>query len=119
MLCLPTCLSEGQPISILEAYAAGCVVITTDRGGIRDVFQDGINGFQIEAHSVESVKRGFVRCLSDHCDLMTIAMANCEEARLKYRTSRYSSSIKQILDHAGGGEARGRGTWSGASPRLS
>lgn len=42
------CLSshfEGMPISILEAFACGCVPICTPVGGIADVIQNGINGF--------------------------------------------------------------------------
>ncbi len=43
---LPTYYSnEGQPISILEAYTNGCAVITTDQGGIKDIFQDRVNGY--------------------------------------------------------------------------
>lgn len=98
VLCLPTSLSEGQPVSILEAYAAGCVVITTDRGGIRDVFRDGINGFEVEPESAGSLARVFDRCLSSPGDLMAIAMANADEVRSTYRTSRYSASILQIFD---------------------
>lgn len=36
--------NEGQPISILEAYTNGCAVVTTDQGGIKDIFQDKVNG---------------------------------------------------------------------------
>src|SRR5688572_28192161 len=38
VFCLPTRMLEGQPISVLEAYAAGCVVVTTGQAGTRDVF---------------------------------------------------------------------------------
>jgi len=34
VFCLPTHnMFEGQPISILEAYASGCIVLTTENGG--------------------------------------------------------------------------------------
>ncbi len=39
---------EGQPISILEAYGAGQVVLTTYQGGIRDIFRDQENGLALE-----------------------------------------------------------------------
>ncbi len=49
IFCLPTYYPyEGQPISILEAYASGCVVITTNVSGVLDVFTDGVNGFLVE-----------------------------------------------------------------------
>ena len=48
VFCLPTYYPyEGQPISILEAYASGCAVITTDHSGIFDIFTDGANGYAV------------------------------------------------------------------------
>jgi glycosyltransferase involved in cell wall biosynthesis len=39
IFCLPTYYPyEGQPIAILEAFASGCVVITTNHSGISDFF---------------------------------------------------------------------------------
>lgn len=57
---LPTYYSnEGQPISILEAYATGCAVITDeDVGGIRDIFRDDMNGISIRNRDVESIFNG-------------------------------------------------------------
>lgn len=54
---LPTYYSnEGQPISILEAYATGCAVITDESvGGIKDIFQDGINGVSIKNKDIYSI----------------------------------------------------------------
>ena len=50
---------EGQPISILEAYAKGCYVITDSNiGGIKDIFIDKINGKKIIAKNTESIKEG-------------------------------------------------------------
>ncbi|MHA4984949.1 glycosyltransferase family 4 protein [Cetobacterium somerae] len=57
---LPTYYSnEGQPISILEAYAAGCAVITDEStGGIKDIFSNGINGISIKSKDVDSIYSG-------------------------------------------------------------
>ena len=54
---LPTYYSnEGQPISILEAYATGCAVITTEStGGISDIFTNGVNGLSIEIKNVNDI----------------------------------------------------------------
>lgn len=54
---LPTYYSnEGQPISILEAYANGCSVITDEMtGGIRDIFINNLNGISIESRNFEDI----------------------------------------------------------------
>ncbi len=98
LFCLPTSLSEGQPISILEAYASGCAVIATDQGGIRDVFQDKINGFQVEAKSPESLKNTLEHCLQNTEALMPIATTNFTVAQKKYRTSHYHSALMNIVN---------------------
>jgi glycosyltransferase involved in cell wall biosynthesis len=39
-----TSLNEGTPVSIIEAMASGKAVVSTDVGGVKDVFEDGYSG---------------------------------------------------------------------------
>ncbi len=39
---------EGQPLTLLEAWAAKLPVIVTDVGGNRDFIKEGVNGFLVE-----------------------------------------------------------------------
>lgn len=41
---------EGNPISLLEAMAAGCVPICTCVGGMKNIIVDGKNGFFVEGN---------------------------------------------------------------------
>ncbi len=46
--------TEGQPISILEAMARGNIVLTTDQGGIPDIFSEK-NGYFIEKKNSRNI----------------------------------------------------------------
>lgn len=100
VFCLPTSLNEGQPISILEAYASGCVVITTDQGGIRDIFTDGINGYEVLKNSADSI-RSVLEVLfgSAHpSSLCRMALNNRAKADELYRTDRYNARLLSIVE---------------------
>lgn len=51
---LPT-LEEGFAISISEAMATGCVVITTPESGASEIIENGVNGFIIPSRSPVSI----------------------------------------------------------------
>lgn len=97
VFCLPTCLLEGQPISILEAYASGCVVLSTTSGGISDIFQDGINGYEVPPASVSGIKAAIEQIVIDSHKLQVIGCSNRITAQRLYRISTYNNSLKQIM----------------------
>jgi glycosyltransferase involved in cell wall biosynthesis len=50
-----TSASEGTPVTIIEALAAGRPVVATDVGGVRDVVDDGETGFLIPAQDTDAL----------------------------------------------------------------
>lgn len=98
VFCLPTEYFEGQPISILEAYASGCVVLTTGQSGIRDVFRDGTNGFEVEAGSVQSIGTALEALVSRREQLLPIALTNRLAAGSTYRSARYIAALRSIVE---------------------
>lgn len=99
VFCLPTYYPyEGQPISILEAYASGCAVITTNHSGIPDVFRDGTNGFQVEKRSVADLRAALDRALKEPRALRRMAETNFTTARELYRTSVYQRAVSAVID---------------------
>jgi glycosyltransferase involved in cell wall biosynthesis len=99
VFCLPTYYPyEGQPISILEAYATGCVVVTTEHSGIPEVFTDGVNGFAVKPRSADSVRQALELIARDPRRLVEIAVANRNVAHERYRTGAYLSALTAILE---------------------
>lgn len=103
VFCLPTYYPyEGQPISILEAYASGCAVISTNHSGIPDVFQDGLNGFLVSPRSVSDLQRAITRAVAEPDRLRDAAMSNLETARRSYRAADYKRSLMKIIGSVAG-----------------
>ena len=54
-------LSEGLPISMLEAFAAGIPAIATEIAGNKDILRNSVFGILVEPNSIESIRRGIVK----------------------------------------------------------
>lgn len=99
VFCLPTYYPyEGQPVSILEAFAAGCAVITTGHSGIPDVFQHEINGLQVAPRSVDDLRSAIRSAVLDPDRLQRMAMTNYETALDRYRASGFQRAVVQVID---------------------
>lgn len=98
LFCLPTYYPyEGQPISILEAYASGCVVMTTDHSGIFDIFEPGVNGICVDKQSADSIGEAIRRTVEAPQPLRAMALTNRKEADRRYRTSLYAKNLMNVL----------------------
>ncbi len=51
-----TSIREGFSVSVLEAMASSLPVVVSDSGGVREMVEDGVNGFIIEDFDVEKFK---------------------------------------------------------------
>jgi N-acetyl sugar amidotransferase len=101
VFCLPTYYAhEGQPISILEAYASGCAVITTDHSGIRDVFRHETNGLEVAKMSTTDLRTAITTAVAEPERLRRMATTNLKAALENYRTSEYSKKLLSIIDAA-------------------
>lgn len=98
VFCLPTYYAyEGQPISILEAYASGCAVITTYHSGIVDIFKDGENGYVVETRSVDSLRRALERVCDSSTELSKIGLLNSAIASEKYTTRNHLDLLVKTI----------------------
>ena len=97
IFCLPTNFHEGQPMSIIEAYASGCVVVTTARPGILDIFKPLKNGFLIDSNNPISLKNIIEFNCKDLPKIGGIALNNRDYAEKKFREQTFCKSIESIL----------------------
>lgn len=98
MFCLPTYYPyEGQPISILEAYASGCAVMTTDHSGIFDTFSPGVNGLEVKPRKPDSIAAALQHALAHPEELCRFAQTNNKHAQQKYRSSTHLVALEKII----------------------
>ena len=54
---------DNQPLSILESFASGLPVVTTNAGGIPDMVTDGVTGVVVEMDDYQALARGAIDLL--------------------------------------------------------
>lgn len=98
VLCLPTSFLEGQPISILEAYAAGCVVVATGQPGILDVFTPDENGYVLGTATPQEIAGVLSRLVAERSGLGAIGLRNRKLAEDRYRASISMERVAAIIE---------------------
>ncbi|MBV9122149.1 MAG: glycosyltransferase, partial [Planctomycetes bacterium] len=99
-------LTEGLPVILLEAFAAGVPVVATAVGGIPEVVEDGTNGYLVPAANPGLLARR----LQDLLQAGTAARAMGERGRQKihdrFTFAGQSKSYQRLFDQLTGGGPR-------------
>ncbi len=90
---LPTSHPEGMPNAILEAMAAGAVIISTPIGGITDVVDAGVNGSIINAPDATKLGTEIIRYFSQPALVKEIAERNREKAWRQWESAVVANGI--------------------------
>jgi glycosyltransferase involved in cell wall biosynthesis len=92
ILLLPS-VFEGQPLSLLEAAAAGLAIVTTNTCGMKDFIRDGENGLLIEPGGADALTTSVLRLVEDPALAARLGAA----AREKASTFSWRRSAEQFL----------------------
>ena len=88
-------LSEGTPLALIEAMAAGRATIATSAGGTPDVVADGITGLLVPARDSEALADAMVRLAGDPA--LRARMGAAGRARsLEYRLGRLVAEVERL-----------------------
>jgi len=88
-------LSEGTPLALIEAMAAGRPTIATSAGGTPDVVADGITGLLVPARDPDALAEAMVRLASDLA-LRTRLGAAGRARSLEYRLERLVAEVERV-----------------------
>ena len=78
---LPSLFGEGMPMVILEAMAAGVMVVSTNVEGIPEVVRDGIDGLLVEPNDAEQLAAALSRACADPGNVAAMALSGRDRQR--------------------------------------
>lgn len=90
--------TEGCPISLLEAMAAGLPAITTSVGGIPDFFVDDENGVLLKSLSPACMATAIEKLVADKDKQNRIRSRNKQQAWERYEGARVTRTIEGIYE---------------------
>ena len=95
---LPTrYFTEGQPVSIIEAMAYGCVVIATDYRAIPDMVIDGVTGMLIDLGRPERIADAVRRIAAEPDRYAAMSRAAVERYEKYFTMQRHLDTIVPLL----------------------
>ena len=92
--------SEGTPVAILEAMAAGLPVISTYHSGITQVVEDGVSGFLIDEHDVRKMAEKMIYLTNNPKKLKTMGENGRRIVKEKYHPSEHLDLIRRAIENS-------------------
>lgn len=86
---------EGHPIALLEAMAAGKIVIATNVGGVPEVIQDGKTGLLVRANSIADLVEKTNEVINNFDDYKLMGAEASKDIRSKFSIEK---SISEYLE---------------------
>ena len=104
MFVLPSISLSGQrestPTALMEAMAAGLPIVATSTGGIKDLIEDGVNGYLVPERDVEALARAIERLCRE--DKLRLRMGQENQRRAKaFDWSQIATQVTQTYVRAG------------------
>lgn len=93
---LNSSITDNVPIAIIEAFACGLCVVTTNAGGIIDLVEDGKTGFLVDIYDSKAMAERIERVLSVPALASTIT-ANARETLMKYSWQNVKPEFLQAI----------------------
>lgn len=90
-------LYEGLPLSLIEAMASGCVIVASDVGGIKDLIENGINGYKYKSDDLMAFVMKIQDLINNRNMMQEISNNNISKAKLFSLDKMVNEYIKLYL----------------------
>lgn len=87
-------LTEGMPVSIIEAMAYGKPVVATDVGGVRELIKDGETGFVVPAKNPRALAKAIKNLIADSQRCKDFSNKAMEQFKDLYSSEKVISRIE-------------------------
>jgi glycosyltransferase involved in cell wall biosynthesis len=91
-----TSASEGTPVTIIEALAAGRAVVATAVGGVRDVVDDGETGYLVPPGDTEALAERLGRLARDPAQREAMGREGRERVLRRYAVERLVGDVDDL-----------------------
>jgi glycosyltransferase involved in cell wall biosynthesis len=95
---------DNLPASVLEAYSSGCVVISTDAGGVPTILTDGVEGYLVPRGDYRAAAERAIRVIEDPRTarrLASVARESCERYRWRVVRLLWLSLYQSVTKRTG------------------
>lgn len=91
-------VSEGFPNSVLEYMAAGCPVVSTDVGGVREMLTPGDSGYLIKAGDDATMADAILRILLDPSLARSLGAHGCRTVSQRFSCKAQLENVISLYD---------------------
>jgi glycosyltransferase involved in cell wall biosynthesis len=92
--------TEGLPLVLLEAMAAGCPVVATAVGGVPELVQDGWNGFTHAHGDAAELAAKLLRVLDEPATAASLAATASADVAKRYSYERLGETMTTVFARA-------------------
>jgi len=124
-LAVNSSFTEGLPVVVLEALAAGLPVVATAVGGTPEVIEEGTHGFLVPSGDPAALARGIATALSDEARRQSMGQAGRQRVREQFTFAAQSLQYQRLFERlmrgsrtcgAGGVSPLSQGSLRGLTP---
>jgi glycosyltransferase involved in cell wall biosynthesis len=90
--------SEGHPLALMEAMAAGLPCVGTDVGGVPELIEDQVTGVLVKAGDCHGMAAAMVRLLDNPTERLTMAQAAKQRAQEHFSSARMTDAYVQVYE---------------------
>jgi glycosyltransferase involved in cell wall biosynthesis len=89
---------EGSPLSVIEAMASGLPIVSTDVGGVPDLFNSGKEGFIVWPRDVQGLSESMTFLLGNREARQSMGMAGARRARENFDVSTMVQAYERLYE---------------------